>query len=141
MRSLSAVLAQNCWAGVKRLAVPFLLMACLAAGLFAQTSSITGNVTDPTGSVIPAASITMINLNTGAERTAVADAQGRYTITQVPPGFYKVTAKAPGFGDVVVDKIELLVNQPATLELKFEKVGSTAVTVEVQAQAAQVNTT
>ena len=36
----------------------------------------------------------MVNLDTGAERTATADAQGRYTITQVPPGIYKVTAKA-----------------------------------------------
>ncbi len=119
----------------------FLLMIGLATILLAQTSSITGNVVDPSGSVIPAANITLVNLDTGAERLAIADGQGRYTVQQVPPGIYKVTAKAPGFGDVVVDKVELLVNQPATLDLKFEKLGSTAVTVEVTAGATQVNTT
>ncbi len=108
-----------------RLGFLFLLLASLGVGLFAQSSSITGNVTDPTGAVIPGATITMPNIDTGAERTAIADAQGRYTIQQVPPGFYKVTAKAPGFADVIIDRIELLVNQPATLELKFAKVGST----------------
>src|SRR5215472_13238464 len=66
------------------------LIACLASGLFAQSSSITGNVADPTGSVIPGAAITVTNLETAAERATVADAQGRYTITQLPPGFYKV---------------------------------------------------
>ncbi len=118
-----------------------LLMAAVASGVFAQTSSITGNITDPTGSVIPGASITITNSDTGAERLTTGDAQGRYTIQQVPPGFYNVTAKAPGFADAVVNRVELLVNQPATLDLKFTKVGSTLQTVEVAASAVQVNTT
>jgi hypothetical protein len=118
-----------------------LLLACAGTGLFAQTSSITGNVTDPTASVIPGATITFVNLDTGAERTAIADPQGRYTVTQMAPGFYKATAKAPGFADVEVERIELLVNQPSTLEIKFTKVGSTETKVEVMAAATQVNTT
>lgn len=118
-----------------------LLLACVGTGLFAQTSSITGNVTDPTGSVIPGATITFVNLDTGAERTAISDPQGRYTVTQMAPGIYKATAKAPGFSDVEVEKIELLVNQPATLEIKFTKVGSTETKVEVMAAATQINTT
>jgi len=126
---------------MKRLALLLLSLALAGTGLFAQTSSITGNVTDPTGSVIPGATITMVNLDTGAQRTAIADAQGSYTITQVAPGFYKVTAKAPGFSDVEVERIELLVNQPSTLEIKFEKVGSTETKVEVMAVETQVNTT
>jgi hypothetical protein len=110
-------------------------------GLFAQSSSITGNVTDPSGAVIPGATITMREVNTGAERSTTADAQGRYNIQQLPPGFYKITAKAPGFSDVIIERVELLVNQPATVELKFEKVGGTATTVVVESAAAQVNTT
>ena len=126
---------------MNRLAVLFLLLICVGVGLFAQSSSITGSVADPTGAVIPGATITMRDLGTGAERSAVADGQGRYTIQQVPPGFYKVTAKAPGFADIIIERVELLVNQPATLEMKFEKVGSTATSVVVEAAAAQVNTT
>jgi hypothetical protein len=113
----------------------------MGVGLFAQSSSITGNVADPTGAVIPGAAITMHNIDTGAERSTTADAQGRYTIQQLAPGFYKVTAKAPGFADVIIERVELLVNQPATVELKFEKVGSTATSVVVESTAAQVNTT
>ncbi len=67
--------------------------------------------------------------------------KGSYTIEQVPPGFYKVTAKAPGFADLIVNRVELLVNEPATLDLKFAKVGSTTETVQVTASAVQVNTT
>jgi hypothetical protein len=128
------------WSGkiaAQAVALFFTLCACLSA----QTSSITGNVLDPTGSVIPNAQITIVNLGTGAERSAKSDAQGEYTIQQAAPGTYKLTAKAAGFGDVVIDKVELLVNQPATLQLKFEKLGSTSATVEVQAAAVQVNTT
>jgi hypothetical protein len=129
---------RSLWGVVSKIA---LLVACLATGLFAQSSSITGNVTDPTGSVIPNANVTLANLDTGAERLATADAQGSYTIQQLPPGFYKVTAKAPGFADLIVNRVELLVNQPATLDLKFVKVGSTTETVQVTASAVQVNTT
>ena len=120
-------------------AVFFMVLFC--AGLFAQTSSITGNVTDPTGSVIPNANITITNMGTGAERIATSDAQGSYTIVQVPPGFYKVTAKAPGFADLIINRVELLVNEPATLGLRFSKLGSTTETVQVSASAVQVNTT
>ncbi|HTB13944.1 MAG TPA: carboxypeptidase-like regulatory domain-containing protein [Bryobacteraceae bacterium] len=126
---------------MNRLVFVFLLLACFGVGLFGQSSSITGNVTDPTGAVIPGATITMRNIDTGADRTTVADTQGRYNIQQLPPGFYKITAKAPGFSDVVIERVELLVNQPATVELQFEKVGGTATTVVVESTATQVNTT
>jgi hypothetical protein len=98
-------------------------------------------VSDPTGAVIPGATVTIVTLSTGAERSATTDEQGRYNMQQLTPGLYKLTAKATGFGDLVIDKVELLVNQPATLDLKFEKVGSTSTTVEVEAAAVQVNTT
>ena len=108
--------------------------------LFGQTTSLTGTVTDPTGAVIPNASIALLNVETGASRDTVSDGQGRYSLPQLIPGTYRLTAKATGFSDVVIDKIELLVNQPATIPITFEKVGSTATTVQVEATAAQVNT-
>jgi hypothetical protein len=113
----------------------------LAAALFAQTSYVTGTVTDPTGSVVPSATITLTGTETGLKRTAVSDNQGRYTIPQVPAGKYKITAQATGFAEAVINKIELLVNEPATIEVKFEKVGSTSTTVQVEASATLVNTT
>src|SRR5438067_6614127 len=60
---------------------------------------------------------------------------------QLPPRTYKLTASAPGFTDVVMNNVELLVNQPATVPIVFAKVGSTSTTVTVEATATQVNTT
>ena len=112
-----------------------------AAGLLGQTTSVTGTVTDPSGSVVPSASITLISTDTGAQRVTASDSQGRYTVTQVPPGKYKITAKASGFAEAVINDIELLVSQPATIDVKFEKLGSTTETVQVEATAISVNTT
>jgi hypothetical protein len=117
------------------------LSVFVASGIFAQQTQLGGTVTDPSGSVIPAASITIINTENGAQRTTVSDGQGRYTMLQVTPGVYRLTAKAPGFSDVVVNDLTLLVNQPATLDVTFEKVGATKETVTVEATAQQVNTT
>jgi len=117
------------------------LSLILAAGLFAQATTVTGTVLDPSGSVIPSASITFTNVDTGAQRATVSDSEGRYTLTQVPPGKYRVNARAPGFAEAVINNVELLVNQPATIEVKFEKVGATTETVQVEAAAVTVNTT
>jgi len=113
---------------------------CFSAVLFGQTTSLTGTAADPTGAVIPGATISIVNAQTGAARDVVSDTQGRYTMQQLTPGTYTLTAKASGFSDVVIDKVELLVNQPKTVAITFE-VSATKTTVEVAATATQVNTT
>jgi len=113
----------------------------IATAAFGQTTSLTGTVTDPTGAVVPSATITMVDVQTGAQREAKSDAQGRYTMQQLTPGTYRLTAKASGFADVVVNNVELLVNQPGTADVVFEKVGTTTQTISVEAAAVQVNTT
>ncbi len=125
MRSLSGVLA---------------LSLCLATAALAQNSSLNGSVTDPTGAVIPNASVTLTNQQTGIARAETSDAQGRYTFDGMLPGMYRLTAKAAGFNDITLNNVELLVNQPATMAVKFEKLGSTNETVSVEAGATLVNT-
>src|SRR5262249_47781176 len=93
------------------------------------------------GAVIPNATITITNLATNAQREAESDAQGRYNIAQVMPGKYRLTAKVAGFADLEVKNLDLLVNQPATLPIVFEKLGSTTTTIAVEATAVQINTT
>ena len=112
----------------------------LAAGLAAQTSAISGVVTDPSGAVIPRAAVIVTNTETGAKRSDTSDSQGRYTIPQLPPGIYSLTTQASGFADVTITPIELLVNSPATVNVKFEKVGATTTSVQVEAAATQLNT-
>ena len=114
---------------------------CFSAVLFGQTTSLTGTVADPSGAVIPGATISIVNVETGAARNTVADAQGRYTMQQLTPGTYTLTAKSSGFADVVIARVQLLVNQPATVAITFEKVGETKTTIEVEGAVTQVNTT
>jgi hypothetical protein len=118
-----------------------LLSLLLTALSYGQTTSITGTVTDPSGAVVPSAVVSITNLATGAQRTTTTDDQGRYTLSQVTPGTYKLTATAAGFAETAIASIELLVNQPATVPIKFSKIGSTTETVQVEAAAEQVNTT
>ncbi|MCU0245134.1 MAG: carboxypeptidase-like regulatory domain-containing protein, partial [Bryobacter sp.] len=117
------------------------LLLCAVAVMAQATTTLTGVVTDPTGAAIPGAAIVIENLGTNATRDTVSDAQGRYQFVQVTPGAYRIKAKAQGFSDVIVNDVRLLVNTPATVNVSFEKVGSVATTVEVSAEAVQVNTT
>ena len=62
---------------MKKLLGVFSLYFCFATGLFAQQTQLSGTVTDPTGAVIPNATITIVNVETGAQREVTADSQGR----------------------------------------------------------------
>lgn len=104
-----------------------------------STSSLNGLVTDPSGAVVPGAQITAVNSATNAQREATSDSQGRYTLVQMQPGSYQVTARATSFSEVVVHDVRLLVNTPATVDIHFE-VGTVQQQVSVNAEAAQVNT-
>jgi hypothetical protein len=79
------------------------------ASVFSQgetTSAILGQVTDSTDSAIPSALVTISNRQTGFQRSAATDDEGRFNFTQLKPGTYSVKVKADGFdpqqdGDVV----------------------------------------
>ena len=117
------------------------VFCCLfGTALFAQQTAINGTVMDPSGAVIPKAIVLVTNTQTGQQRSDVSDSQGRYSIPQLPPGTYKLTANASGFSEVTIQRVELLVNTPATVSISFEKVGSTSTTVSVEAASAQINT-
>jgi hypothetical protein len=119
-----------------------LLVVFVAVALYGQTmTSLTGTVTDPSGAVVPGATVTLVNDDTAAQREDRSDSQGRYSFAQVQPGHYHLAAKASGFTDVTVNAIRLLVNTPATIPIVFEKVGTVATTIAVTAEAIQVNTT
>ena len=62
--------------------------------LSAQTASVTGRITDPTGAVIPRASIVAKNVATGLERKAQANESGDYSIPLLPIGQYTVIGEA-----------------------------------------------
>jgi Prophage tail fibre N-terminal. len=126
----------------KRLTLAAFFCALVSAILSAQSAtSLSGVVSDPTGAVVPGASVTLISDDTASERVTQTDAEGRYSFQQVQPGHYHLTAKAAGFSDVIVNDVRLLVSSPATISIVFEKIGAVASTIAVSAEAVQVNTT
>ncbi|HEX4756467.1 MAG TPA: TonB-dependent receptor [Terracidiphilus sp.] len=93
----------------------FIIGAALTAGAQTQTGSIHGTVTDPTGAVIPASTITLSGAD-GTSKTATSGDAGAYAIEQVAPGHYTLSAAADGFAGmeprevVITDGKAIMVN-------------------------------
>jgi hypothetical protein len=101
------------------------------------TGSLAGTVTDASGALLSGATITVVGPQ--GSRTVKSDQLGRYTVDNLVPGFYDVTAEATGFKKVESKHNEVVVNVSSTLLLKMA-VGSTAELVEVNASAIPINT-
>ena len=89
---------------IKLLIFAAALAVSLAGVSFGQemTGSIEGTVKDPQGNVVPGVNVTVTGVDIGFNRTATTDNVGRFTVTQVPAGKYRVTAAATaGFGESV----------------------------------------
>src|SRR5215472_13865526 len=72
----------------------------IAPSLMAQSlvsGDLTGTITDPSGAVVPGATVTLKNTATGATRTVTSSAAGAYRFSLLPPGSYSVSASAQGF--------------------------------------------
>ena len=80
-------------------------------------ASIWGTVKDSSGDGIPAASVTVKNLETGAARKLVTDDSGRYVAPSIAVGRYEVTADKEGFSSQVKTGIDLVVGQTSTVDL------------------------
>ncbi len=120
-------------------AVLFLLSLCTATG-FAQnaTTSLRGVVKDPSGAVVPGATVTLNAAATGQKLTTTSRGSGEYQLQQIPPAKYTITVTAPGFGSQT-KKAELLVDQPATIDFALSVMGSNEV-VDVTEAAQTLNT-
>lgn len=122
-----------------------LFAVVLSAGLLlAQNNSsgtITGTVTDPSGAVVPGATVKVDQAAENIHRATSSSASGLFSFPNLPPGAYKVTITAHGFqtlAEVAIVQVGTVSNVPAKL-----KVGSSTTTVEVTgaAGAATVDTT
>src|SRR3990172_3011877 len=112
----------------------FVLFSLTLAGTLVlgqvTTGTILGTVMDASGAVVPGATITIRNVETGISRTLTSDAAGRYTAPQLPLGRYEVTAEASGFQRVVRSGIELSVGRQAAVDFQM-RVGTVAEQVTV----------
>ncbi|HLV96299.1 MAG TPA: carboxypeptidase-like regulatory domain-containing protein [Candidatus Acidoferrales bacterium] len=104
------------------------------------STSLRGTISDPSGAAIPSATVRLTNAGTNLGRTATTDQQGNYVFQQVLPGNYDLDVEASGFAKYHQTGIQLLVNLPATIDVKM-KIGQSAETVTVTEQAPLLNTT
>jgi len=116
-----------------------LVMSCQPAWSQAETGSITGVVTDPTGAVIPGATVTAKSAGTGAPRTAPAGSDGRYLIQALIPGIYDVTVTSGSF-QPFKSQVEVTVGGSVTLDAQLSVAGTTTTVEVVGAGGTSVNT-
>lgn len=125
-----------------QLAASFLLAGAL--GWSAVTGSISGTITDPTGAVIPTASVTVTNVAQGVKTVAMADEKGVYTFPSLPVGTYNLLVEAPGFKPQTRDKIAVDLDSVQefsfTLEVqeKVEEVTVSESAARVETESTQV---
>ena len=105
------------------------LIACLS-GWADPEASIGGRVIDPTGAVIPGASVIISNLETDLKETATTNAEGLYSFALMPPGRYQIEVHQAGFRPFIQSNLVLETGKAQELDLKLELGGqATAVTV------------
>lgn len=104
------------------------------------TGAIGGSITDPKGAVVPGATVTVKNSETGKEDTATSDGEGHFKVANLPPGNYNVSVNGSGFAAFTAEKVVVEVGRETTLDVPLGVQGSTS-TVQVTAEAPVINTT
>lgn len=120
-----------------------LALALAPSGAPAQTvvGRISGTVTDATGAVVPGAVVTVTNVATNLVRTAAADEDGFYTVTNLPVGTYVVAAEGQGFKRAEQRGVALTADARLTVDMSLEP-GQVTETVQVSTALGEtVNTT
>src|SRR5689334_6982683 len=91
-------------------------------------ASVTGVITDSTKSVLVGVTVTIRNTDTNIERTMATNADGYFTITELPPGAYELTASKAGFNTYHETKIVLETGQQLQNDIEL-KIGSVSETM------------
>jgi hypothetical protein len=111
----------------------FISLCVFASPAFAQSAgnstSVTGTVLDPTGAVVPNATVEIHNPISGFKRTATTDESGRFAISNVPFNPYHIVARSEGFALYSQD-VDVRSVVPVNLDISLKLASSETVTVE-----------
>lgn len=104
----------------------------LVGNVFAQsgTSTVTGAVTDQTGAVVPGATVTLSNPNTGFRRSVTTNQNGIYNFPGVSPAIYRLDVEAANFKKAFNTNVQALVDSTAEINVQLEP-GDVSVVVDV----------
>lgn len=109
------------------------ILSCAGATLAQELATLKATVNDQTGAVIPGASITLTNSETGARRTDVTESHGLSVIPGLPAGRYELTADAKGFAQRKIP-VTLSVGQIASVVVTMGLSAKEEVLVQATAQ-------
>lgn len=116
------------------------LLVLFATSAFAQfRGSIRGVVTDSQGAVLPGTTVTLKNVDTNATLTSVTDDNGIYVFNALQNAHYQVSAEHSGFKKRVLEHVQIIPDQPNTLNLQLE-VGQVQEAITVSGTTETLNT-
>src|SRR4051812_8604338 len=133
----AAIVAAGRWAAATLCAL--LLASTTALGQGSTTAAIRGNVQDPSGGVLPGATITVTNTGTKAVQTAVSDERGQYQFAALFPGTYDLRVELSGFKSYERKGIAISPNDNRGIDVRLD-VGQQSETVTVTGQQEYVQT-
>jgi len=125
----------------KRFSLPIcvLLIATALPAQIGGSGTVQGVISDPSGAVVPGATVTATNEATAAKTTRTTTAAGYYVISPLPAGQYTISVSVPGFENTVQPHV--LVDALATVAVNLSlKVGAATDSVTVTDSAPAVNT-
>jgi hypothetical protein len=122
---------------ISKFGILALLLASII-NIWGQTSgTLSGRVTSASGAAIPNAAITITETNTGSSQRVLTGQDGNFSISNLPPGTYRVEVESSGFKRSAQNSVQLSGAAPATVNITMEA-GSKSEVVEVQAQTPAV---
>ncbi|MGA3009457.1 MAG: carboxypeptidase-like regulatory domain-containing protein [Terracidiphilus sp.] len=128
------------WGGIATLLA---ILVCgiprINAQIATTTATLSGVVTDPTGALVPKATVTLASSEKGITRTFLTDDGGRYSFNQLPPAGYSLTIKAKGFKTYQQTGIILEVAETGVQNVMLT-VGSEGTSITVTSDIALLNT-
>lgn len=111
-----------------------LLLSGQAKAQSLTTGAIVGVVTDPSGGLVSDCEIMVTNIDTGQERTTTTGSNGNFTVSQLGPGQYRVSAQAVAFKTAHLGPVTVGVSRTASADVTLE-VGAPTEVVQVTAAA------
>jgi hypothetical protein len=118
-----------------------LLLLMLVRPAFGQVDegSISGQVQDPTGAVVPGAQVTLLNTDQGITLNSTTTNSGEYTFSPVRIGHYTLSVTAPGFSKTTQENLQVNVSQALHVDVQL-KPGATSETVQVTTAPPELQT-
>jgi hypothetical protein len=124
---------------LSRLSLTVLLVSAWSCGLRAQSTAarVQGTVSDPSGAVIPRATVVASNTETGRKIAATSNGAGQYVLFPLSPGVYTIDFQKEGLHAVRIERLELYASDEVVRNVTLE-VGAVSQAVTVSATAAAV---